>query len=532
MSVHEFVEVSNGQWPTDWVSKLPVNDVFHNVVLIRDQPDKLLWKSNEGNLCKFSVKQAYTDLSSTGDDVTWSKVVWYSQNIPKFAFILWLAVQCKLTTQDKIRKWGSYDMMVCALCHEETDSHEHLFFKCKFSNELWKKVLEKIQEQQWGELEWQTLIGKIAIRNRLKSLKVKGSKATNNVEEIWDVKFGNTEAGNICLNEFIVHLEVMAQYLGFHIIQAAYDSGRSFWAINEENNDSWGWRNMLRLRQDIRVHLVKEVGDGCNTSVWFDNWSTFGALNYYVTYRDLYNERYKIDMFVHEFVEVSNVKQAYIDLSSTGDDVTWSKVVWYSQNIPKFAFILWLAVQCKLTTQDKIRKWGSYDMMVCALCHEETDSHEHLFFKCKFSNELWKKVLEKIQEQQWGELEWQTLIGKIASMYNGNSINSVVRRLCLATCVYMIWQERNCRLFRDERRTLEVLFQIVCDTVRNRLKSLKVKDQKQLIKWKKFGMWNLGILRLEICSLCIWLVLWGSRDLELVHRCGNLVKVVVAPAIG
>ena len=114
-------------------------------------------------------------------------------------------------------------------------------------------------------------------------------------------------------------------------------------------------------------------------------------------------------------------------------------------------------------------------MMVCVLCHEETDSHEHLLFKCNFSNELWNKVLEKIQGQQWGDLEWQTLIEKLASLYNGNSINSVMRRLSLASCVYMIWQERNCRLFRDERRTAEVLFQIVCETVRNILKSLKVK---------------------------------------------------------
>lgn len=301
--------------------------------------------------------------------------------------------------------------------------------------------------------------------------------------------------------------------------------GRSIWVINEEANDSWGWRNMLRLRQEIRVRLVKVLGDGDNTSVWFDSWSTFGAINNYITYRDLYKERFKMGMTVKEFVEVSNgkwprewvtklpvhevnhnivlasnqldrlmwrsndgilrkfsVKQAYKDLSNSGNDVTWFKLVWFSQNIPKSAFILWLAIQCRLNTQDKIRKRGSYDMMVSVLCHEETDSHEHLFFKCKFSNGLWKKVLEKMQGLKWVNLEWQDLIVKLVSVYNGNSINSVVRRLCLATCVYMVWQERNSRLFRDERRSEEVLFHSICDIVRNRLRGLKVKKSKAIRK--------------------------------------------------
>ncbi|PWA73149.1 reverse transcriptase zinc-binding domain-containing protein [Artemisia annua] len=277
--------------------------------------------------------------------------------------------------------------------------------------------------------------------------------------------------------------------------------------------------------------MVKSIGDGANTSIWFNDWTTFGAIHRYITYRDLYNERYKIDMSVKEFFDVSNrkwrtawatklpvndvnhnivlssdqhdklmwrsndgilgkfsVKQAYKDLYSTDIEVPWCKLVWFSKNIPKFAIILWLAIQGRLTTQDKIRKWGSYDLMICPLCFEETDSHEHLFFKCKFSNGLWSKVLEKVQGQQWVNMELLDLIKQLASMYNGNAINSVVRRLCLVTCVYMIWQERNFRLFRDESRSVELIFQIVCETVKNRLSGLNVK--KFVVVKKVEETWN------------------------------------------
>ena len=136
MTVTEFVESSNGNWPSSWSNKLPINGLYHNIVLNDVQHDKLMWRCSDGALSKFSVKQTYYDLSNNGDEVSWSKLVWFSQNIPKFAFIFWLAIQGKLTTHDRLRKWGSYDLMVCSLCYKERDSHEHLFFKCKFSNEV------------------------------------------------------------------------------------------------------------------------------------------------------------------------------------------------------------------------------------------------------------------------------------------------------------------------------------------------------------------------------------------------------------
>ena len=156
-------------------------------------------------------------------------------------------------------------------------------------------------------------------------------------------------------------------------------------------------------------------------------------------------------------------------------------MVWFSQNIPKYAFIVWLAIQGKL------RKWGSYDLMVCSLCSNEMDSHEHLFFKCKYSNEVWTKVLMKINEVQWADIDWKDLIEQFSNLKNSNNIASVVRRLCLATCVYMVWQERNNRIFREEVRNVEVLVQCICDVIKCRLSSLIVKKTRATIdvgkKW-------------------------------------------------
>nr|GEU91504.1 ribonuclease H-like domain-containing protein [Tanacetum cinerariifolium] len=49
-------------------------------------------------------------------------------------------------------------------------------------------------------------------------------------------------------------------------------------------------------------------------------------------------------------------------------------------------------------------------------------------------------------------------------------------RLSLAASVYLIWQERNRRIFKEEKRSTKELFSIFKDTIKLRLMSLKVKD--------------------------------------------------------
>ncbi|GJZ55975.1 RNA-directed DNA polymerase, eukaryota, reverse transcriptase zinc-binding domain protein, partial [Tanacetum coccineum] len=111
----------------------------------------------------------------------------------------------------------------------------------------------------------------------------------------------------------------------------------------------------------------------------------------------------------------------------------------------------------KLTTQDKVRRYGSYEMMVCPLCYEDMDSHEHLFYKCEFTSNFWRMIKRKIKFQ-CAELEWHDLVTKLSRMQNGNSIGSIVRRLCLAACIYLIWQERNNRIFKDDKRSIDSLY--------------------------------------------------------------------------
>ncbi|PWA58458.1 hypothetical protein CTI12_AA400660 [Artemisia annua] len=80
-------------------------------------------------------------------------IVWYNHCIPRHAFILWLAILGRLSTQDRLAKWYPGRMDKCALCEDCLDSHEHMCFKCPYDRKIWKEIKELIwQDSMSNEL--------------------------------------------------------------------------------------------------------------------------------------------------------------------------------------------------------------------------------------------------------------------------------------------------------------------------------------------------------------------------------------------
>ncbi|GKB76665.1 hypothetical protein Tco_0943560 [Tanacetum coccineum] len=66
------------------------------------------------------------------------------------------------------------------------------------------------------------------------------------------------------------------------------------------------------------------------------------------------------------------------------------------------------------------------------------DFHSHVFLKYDYTTKFWNKVDEKL-EMDYGDLEWNDTVNEFAQRFNGNLIGSIIRRLCLAASVYLIW---------------------------------------------------------------------------------------------
>ncbi|GJY79650.1 RNA-directed DNA polymerase, eukaryota, reverse transcriptase zinc-binding domain protein [Tanacetum coccineum] len=54
--------------------------------------------------------------------------------------------------------------------------------------------------------------------------------------------------------------------------------GKSIWEVSVDQEDSWGWKNLLGIRDQIKDIVVYKIGNGSNVSMWFNNWSEIGPL--------------------------------------------------------------------------------------------------------------------------------------------------------------------------------------------------------------------------------------------------------------
>lgn len=145
--------------------------------------------------------------------------------------------------------------------------------------------------------------------------------------------------------------------------------------------------------------------------------------------------------------------------------VVWYNVVWFKGFVPRLAVILWMAYRRKMLTKDKLLAWGSVQENRCVLCDKAIESINHLFFVCPFPNAIWKEVLRQNNVHRevgnW-ESESSTAIGET----KGSDFVAKIRALSLAAAVYLIWKERNHRIFRQCRKSWQHTLSKVEELVR------------------------------------------------------------------
>ncbi|XP_074306160.1 uncharacterized protein LOC141641397 [Silene latifolia] len=121
----------------DWFSYSPTLNTSWTWRQICKVKDKLKlgyqnskWCTNNGN---YTPAEGYKWLMGTHDTVWWHKLAWNRMNVPKHSFIVWLAVQGRLYTKDRLLHLGGNGDTVCYLCGMDAETQNHLFFECPFS---------------------------------------------------------------------------------------------------------------------------------------------------------------------------------------------------------------------------------------------------------------------------------------------------------------------------------------------------------------------------------------------------------------
>ncbi|GKB53402.1 putative reverse transcriptase domain-containing protein [Tanacetum coccineum] len=266
--------------------------------------------------------------------------------------------------------------------------------------------------------------------------------------------------------------------------------GRTIWDVQPKANMSYGWRKLLQLREHVKPFFWSCIGNGMNTSLWYDTWSTHCPLSKLLSPRDITREGYSIHTCVADLIvngawnwplswlaKAPNlglvptptltassqdrrkwrdtngtmtdftVKCAWEALRPRGNEAPWFHIVWFTHAIPRHAFQLWLIMRRSLKTQDKLRQWDvdpatDLTQVRCSLCGTQADSHEHLFFECSYSSKVWSLIRGLVGMDVVPPV-LENIIAWFQPLANKRTVQNIVGKILIAAATYFIWLERN-----------------------------------------------------------------------------------------
>ncbi|XP_060210853.1 uncharacterized protein LOC132637842 [Lycium barbarum] len=153
-------------------------------------------------------------------------------------------------------------------------------------------------------------------------------------------------------------------------------------------------------------------------------------------------------------METCSIKWFYKALKGDHPKVVWRRLFCNNSGLPKWLFILYLALNRSLQTKDRIVCWANLDDPMCPLCTVETKDIDHMLFKCAYATEIWEKLLvwQSITRPTMG---WNDEVHWAIPHAKGKASTQEVYRMALAGAVYHVWKGRNARVFKEEHRSPE-----------------------------------------------------------------------------
>lgn len=139
------------------------------------------------------------------------------------------------------------------------------------------------------------------------------------------------------------------------------------------------------------------------------------------------------------------ISKMYAQLRPQREKVPWRNLICNNAATPKSTFILWMALQNRLATADRLSSWHISCNPTCGLCNNAPETLAHLFFECNYSSEIWKHL----QDSLGMDIGFQ-FAGITQRLQKHSSSNTPKKQLlCMffTETVYAIWIERNNLIF-------------------------------------------------------------------------------------
>ncbi|KAJ1691081.1 hypothetical protein LUZ63_015236 [Rhynchospora breviuscula] len=249
-------------------------------------------------------------------------------------------------------------------------------------------------------------------------------------------------------------------------------------------NGSFFWKQLLALRLYFQISTRTELHNGETTLFWFNNWGgaflSFFQSSAAIPFRQWVTVSQALDSWFDVVPAPMSQTQDWIFRSSrelmltqqpdklfwkwSSDGIYSSSSVyralicagktrfrfhnlWRLRTPPTVKTFLFLLAHDRLLTQYQLTRRNIFVQHHCHLCQVDLlETAEHLFCECPFSLNLWLKLGIPYANVQGTN----QLLAHLCSLDRNDSLSTRI-----ATAVWSLWLERNNRIFRNERRTLQ-----------------------------------------------------------------------------
>ncbi|GJT20548.1 hypothetical protein Tco_0890485 [Tanacetum coccineum] len=172
------------------------------------------------------------------------------------------------------------------------------------------------------------------------------------------------------------------------------------------------------------------------------------------------------------------LNECTVPLSNNCDTLEWRL---YDGTVKRFSVAqVW---ECIRPRADKV-PW--VDLIWFAMA--TPNSHEHLFFICPFANSVWSRMKVKAGLGRVSHNIYD-IVDHFGGIARRKTTHVVIAKLVVAASAYFIWQERNWRLFKKSKRSIDQVVSCISSSVRMKLLSCAFKRTTEGVLYAR--LWDL-----------------------------------------
>ncbi|GKU87979.1 hypothetical protein SLEP1_g2300 [Rubroshorea leprosula] len=214
---------------------------------------------------------------------------------------------------------------------------------------------------------------------------------------------------------------------------------------------SFGMMLGIQLVNDAAIPYQEKVAVAVRGNYW--NWPPAHSPQLVQIQADLCGKLYPQERIKDTVVWVPSASgrfhtgQTWHWLRQKHSGVSWFKLIWFLDSIPKHSFVGWLAILNRLTTKARQKKWTPSIDDTCPSCGSASETCEHMFFKCSFSSPIWQTLssmagtLSSMAGIPFHD-SYLSLLAWVGKRISRKSLQVTLIKLAWNAAVYHIWTEK------------------------------------------------------------------------------------------